>query len=114
MRNAYLEKKNAEKRALIRAAQEMMAQYDVDIFTMVLHRRGYGEARMTELLHEFLKLQEEYLIAFDPNEPEADYYRELLDREMRAVYGEKADPFEVRYPMAKSIFYDRPLRHKKK
>jgi hypothetical protein len=114
MSNGYLNRKNAERNALIFAAQDAMMQYDVDILTILLHSRGYGKTRMMTLIDEFIKLHDKYMIAFDPSEPEADYYRELLDREMRAVFGEDADPFEVRFPAAKQIFYDKPMKHKKR
>ena len=96
-------------------AQEQMQQFDVDIWSMLLHNEeGYGKKRLTELIHKFIALHEKYIIAFDPKHPEADYFRELLDREMRDIWGEEADPFDVRFPYAKQIFYDKPMKHKKK
>lgn len=91
-----------------------MLQFCVDLMTIVLHKRGYGAERMTAIIEEFIKLHDKYLTAFDVTHPEADYYRELLDREMRSVFGDKADPFEERYPTVKEIRYDKPYKHKKR
>lgn len=112
MGNAYLDRQKAKQDIMIRAAQEMMMQYDADIFAVLLHRRGYGAERMTALNKEFQEMHAKFLIAFDPKEPEADYYRELLDRELRDIYGDKMEPFEKRYPVAHDIRYDKPLRGK--
>lgn len=112
MGNQYLDRQKAKQTIMLRVAQEIATQYAVDCFTVLLHERGYGAERMTALLKDFAEMQEKFLVAFDPKEPEADYYREVLDRELRAIYGSKADPFEVRYPAAYDILYDKPFRDK--
>lgn len=112
--NAYLKKQKAVQQAVFEAAQDFMMQFDVDIMTIVLHNRGFGAERMEAIINEFMELHDKYIAAFDVQDPEADYMRELLDREMRSVFGDKASPFNERYPIAKEIRYDKPLRHKKR
>lgn len=114
MHNAYLKKQQAVQNALFDATQDFMLQFCVDLMTIVLHNRGYGAERMTAVIEEFMEMHNKYIDAFDVKNPEADYVRELLDREMRSVFGDKADSFDVRYPMAKEIRYDKPLKHKKR
>lgn len=112
--NAYFKKQDAVKNAVFDVTQDFMLQFCVDLMTIVLHNRGYGAERMTAAIEEFMELHNKYINAFNVKNPEADYFRELLDREMRSVFGDKTDPFDVRYPMAKEIRYDKPMRHKKK
>lgn len=114
MGNAYLKKQTAAQNAVFDTAQDFMLQFCVDLMTIVFHKRGYGAERMKDAIEDFMQLHDKYLTAFDVKHPEADYHRELLDREMRSVFGDEASPFEERYPMAKKIRYDKPMKQHKK
>lgn len=114
MSNAYLNKQKAAHNAVFDTAQELVTQFCVDVFTIILHNREhYGHGRMLEVRAEFEELRKKYSVCFDTKHPEADYYRELLDREMRAVHGDEANKFEDRYPMAREILYDKPVKTEK-
>ena len=115
MGNHYLEKQEAVRRANVIVAQDQMQQYDVDIWSVLLHnKKGFGKKVLRELITDFVALHEKYLIAFDPTHPEADYYRELLDRELREIWGDEMEEFEQRHPFAKKIRYDKPAKHQHK
>ena len=114
--NAYLNKQKLERSAVFVAGWEEGAQYVQDCMMIALHNRGIGEKRMMEIMEDFKNIHNEHIVCFDPKEAEADYHRELLDREMKAILKDKAQPFEERYPVSIKIRYDKPLRerHRKK
>lgn len=114
MGNALLDKQMEVQSAVFAAGWEEGAQYALDCMMIALHNRGIGEIRMLEILEDFKKIHNEHIVCFDPKEAEADYHRELLDREMKSILKDKAQPFEERYPCSLKIRYDKPYKQHKK
>ena len=110
----FLERQEELRKGFYWAGFDEGVQYAQDCMVAAIHHRGHGEKRMMELLDEFAEIHNEHFCAFDPENPLADYHRELLDRDMQSALGEKAEPFEKRFPYAAKIRYDKPIRHKGK
>ena len=115
MGNAYLDKQKAKQDKIIRTAQDVAVQYTFDCMVSAMRENNrVSKTAILEIREIFDEKFEKFLVCFDPKHPEADYYRELLDRDQREVFREKAESFEERYPSAYDIRYDKPDRHKKK
>lgn len=115
MRNSYLDRQSAKQDIIIRAAQDIATQFSADCFISAMRENNRVSKNVVkEILEDYKKKHEKYIVCFDPKHPEADYYRELLDRDQREVFGNETAPFEERYPVAHDIRYDKPLRHKKR
>lgn len=108
----FLERQWELRQAAYEAGFEEGVQYAQDCMVEAMRGRGYGENRMIGLLEDFEKIYNNHFCCFDPEHPEADYHRVLLDREQKAAFGEKAEPFEKRFPYALKIRYDKPIREK--
>lgn len=106
--NAYLKKQTEYRDNLARAAQEMERQYVTDIFCLVLNEMyGFGAERLTALMKKVFEQHDQDIKMFYPEYVEADVMREHYDRKLKAIFGERFDPFEVRYEHAKQIVYDK-------
>lgn len=115
MGNAYLDKRKAEIDANVVAGQDAATQFTIDCMMRLLHRHyGFGESRAHFLVTRLIEMMSEERKMFDPEEPEADYKREVADRELKETFGKYFNPFDERYPHARKIRYDKPARKKKK
>lgn len=115
MANGYLKKRDESRDALIRMAQDMERQYMADIFCILLHEmHGFGAERLTELMLRVCEKHDNDIKMFQPEYVEADVMRDHFDDDLKAIFGEKFDPFEVRYEYAKEIDYERGHRNWRK
>lgn len=115
MGNAYMNKQKKQREEIIQAAQDIASQFIVDCMISAMRENNkVSKNAVKEILAEFEKKRTKYIVCFDPKHPEADYYRELLDRDQKEVFGAATKLFDERYPFAYDIRYDKPLRNKER
>lgn len=107
--NSYLAKQRAVIDETFRIAERITRQFDVDSYQIALARYaklGLGHQRIMEITELAEQVREEYRKAFE-KDPEADVYREHLDRELAEISkGRPIIPYEERYPEMKKITYE--------
>ena len=69
----------------------------------------FGAERLDKIFQALKTVADEYHIAFT-NDKEADYYQEMLDRQIRDIWGDKTMPFYERYPELKKVRYDKAMK----
>lgn len=73
-------------------------QLALDVMTGVLNQQlGVGKDRLVKICEEFNKNFPEYVSALDKNNPEADYVRDKIDRQLEQICGEYFVPWRIRY-----------------
>lgn len=72
----------------------------------IMGKDTFGPKRLEKVFEGLKKMADEYQVAFT-NDKEADYYQELLDRQLKVIWGDKALCFYDRYPQIKHIKYDK-------
>lgn len=75
----------------------------------VMGKDTIGRGRMTKIFDRMSELIEEYHVAFT-KDPEADYYQEKLDAQLREIWGDELKTFYERYPYVKKMGYDKPRK----
>lgn len=86
-------------------AQHIERQLMMDTAQIALHNLGWGYERIYKFCEDWMELRKHYTEAFRPENPEADVYREHLDRAIADILKDKAEltPFTERYPDVKNI-----------
>jgi len=115
MNKEFIKQRNAE----INAAKEITRQIDCDALALVLNDIGImghgvlGKKRITDVL-EAWQNQAQELDKVCSNDPERDYIIEVLDNNLRRIFGEDLAPFQDRYPAVVSVrnIRDRSIREK--
>lgn len=109
----FLERQEELRQASYEAGFEEGVQYAQDCMVSAMREDNMVSKPVVEkILKVFAEKFEKRSICFNPKHPEADYQRELLDRDQIEVFGEKAEAFEKRYPYALKIRYDKPCQEK--
>lgn len=106
----YAQKLAAEREAIIKAACAITRQMCLDTLQAAIHEsEGWGYDRILRLCGAWMEKFNLYHDALDAKNPEADYLRECLDRELQDIVKERKAfiPFEERYPEAREIRYGR-------
>lgn len=106
MKNSgYLQRRQNEEKAILSIGEEVGAQKIVDYLSLVLHDPDYmgtdvfGRERIMRVLAGIAAYDAEFHGAFDvKRNKEADVQQDRMDRLLLDVFGDKADPFDVRYP----------------
>ena len=107
-KNAWIEKQKAAKNAVMHSAENLTKQYMLDTLCIAIHEsEGWGYGRIKRLLNAWMETQEEYRLALNPSNNEADVAQEHLDRMLIQIINGKQDliPFAKRYPELKGIKY---------
>ena len=107
-KNAWIEKQKAAKNTVMRSAENLTKQYMLDTLCIAIHEsEGWGYGRIKRLLNAWMETQEEYRLALNPSNNEADVAQEHLDRMLIQIINGKQDliPFAKRYPELKGIKY---------
>ena len=108
-KNAYLEKKESEKKAFMNSVELIVKQYCIDTLLITLHEKeGWGYDRLMRLMDDWQKTRLKYMDAINPDvKNEADYQQEKIDRLMVQIIRGKQElvPFAERYPTLKKIKY---------
>lgn len=108
-KNAYLEKKRAEKEAFMNRVQSVVVQYCVDTMIITLNdKEGWGYDRLMRLMRDWHDTMVEYADSINPSmSVEADVQQEKIDRLLvQIIRGkQKLIPFAERYPTLAKIKY---------
>ena len=107
-KNAWIEKQQAAKNNVMHSAEDLTKQYMLDTLCIAIHEsEGWGYGRIKRLLNAWMETQEEYRLALNPSNNEADVAQEHLDRMLVQIINGKQDliPFSERYPELKGIKY---------
>ena len=106
--NAYLQKRELERRVWIETAQRTTEQFLADTLQITLHqKREWGYDRIIELCKDWQETIKEYSPCTNASDPECDVYREHMDRVLRQIIGKKQEftPWEERYPELRKVKY---------
>lgn len=115
-KNAYLEKKRAERQAVLDIGEEMGIQKMWDYIQLALRdpdlcgKDIFGKERLNKLYKRLSELASEYHTAFT-DDKEADYYQEKMDAGLREVWGTELKTFYERYPYIKKQDYSKPKKN---
>ena len=115
MKNSYLEKQRAMQQGFLDVGEQFGLQKMWDYVQIVLHdpkvmgKDTFGAERLDKIFQALKTVADEYHIAFT-NDKEADYYQEMLDRQIRDIWGDKTMPFYERYPELKQVRYDKAMK----
>lgn len=108
--NAYLQKRDAERQALVTAAMDTGFQKCWDLVILVLNDKKimgkdtFGKARLMRIYKALQVIEKEYGDAWCDT-VDADYLQEKLDAHLREIFGADGDGFSIRYPYIKETDY---------
>ena len=107
-KNAWIEKQKAAKNTVMHSAENLTKQYMLDTLCIAIHEsEGWGYDRIMRLLSAWKRTMDEYRLALNPSNSEADVAQEHMDRMLIQIINGKQDliPFATRYPELKGIKY---------
>ena len=107
--SGLLRRQQEREDAALLAGMAIGIQYAIDTLNISLHEyKGWGYDRQMPLMDIWRDNRKCYIDAMDYRKPEADVYREKLDRGLAAAIGGKMEliPFGERYPDLKPVRYD--------
>ena len=115
MNKEFTKQRNAE----INAAKDITRQIDCDALALVLNNpdiMGHdvmGKKRLAVVLEAWAEQAFE-LSKICSKDPERDYIIEVLDNNLRRIFGEDLAPFQDRYPTVVSVrnIRDRSIKRK--
>ena len=113
--NAYLNKKAAERQAVLDIGEELGMQKMWDYIQMCLRdpdimgKDTFGKERINRIFKGLQQRADMYHVAFT-DDKEADYYQEKMDAELREIHGEELKVFYERYPYIKKLDYNKPRK----
>lgn len=108
----YAARQKAAQQAVLEIGEELGMQKMWDYVQSCLHdpeimkKDTFGKERMTTLFEGLKKKADLYAVAFT-DDKEADYYQEKLDADLREIWGDDFQPFEMRYPYVRQFGYDK-------
>ena len=108
MKNAYLQKRELERRIWVEAAQRSTEQFLADTLQMTMHQQyGWGYDRIVELCDKWQETIKEYSPCTNSSDPECDVYREHMDRVLTQIIKGRQElvPWEERYPELNKVRY---------
>lgn len=115
MGSHYLDTKHKEAQYYLNLGETIATQKMWDLIQIILHdpevmgKDTFGRARFAKIYKALKVMVNEYHAAFTADK-EADYYQELLDKQIREIWGDDARSFYERYPDIKKIQYDKARR----
>lgn len=101
-KNAFLEKQRQREDDIFSAGLRCGIQYNNDIYHIVLNdpdvmgKDTFGAARLEKIHKAAEEASDYYSVALDARKPEADVYRERMDRKLRKIWKDRLIPFEER------------------
>lgn len=114
-KNSFLDKIKQEKLQCIRAGMDTAWQEYWDLMCLVLHdpdvmgKDTFGKERLLKIRKAIEEREDFYAKALNSG-PEADYYQEKMDAELRGIFGENVAPFKDRYPYVPQLDYTKQHR----
>ena len=109
----FSQKVQAQQQAYLTAGEKTGFQKACDYIAIALNSpecmgKGVMSGEKIERVMEFAAaLDNDYWKAYNPRDPEADYYQERLDDKQRKIFKDKAQPFPERYPYIKAVRYEK-------
>lgn len=101
----FLQKIEAEKKALVENALDVGFQKACDFISIALNspevmgKSVMSGEKIDKIITYAIKMVNEYHEAYSPSKyPEADVWQERLDAHQKKIFKDKFAPFEVRYP----------------
>lgn len=81
-------------------------QIAADVFEIAMHDCGINPAKIAEVAQHALDMTPECERALMARQdPEADVIRDKMDKRLKAIFKEKFNPWEERYPWIKKVRY---------
>lgn len=86
-------------------------QYNNDLYHMALNDSDvvgkdiFGSGRLEKIHHAVEDLSDYYSDALDADKPEADVFRDKIDKRLQKALKDKFQPWEIRYPELKAVKY---------
>lgn len=112
-KSAFLERQRQTEDRMFSAGMRCGIQYNNDIYHVVLNdpeimgKDTFGAERLEKIHRAAERMSDYYSPALDASDPEADYYRDKLDKRLRKIWKDKLLPFEERLHELKKISYGR-------
>lgn len=113
MKNTYAQRMQRERQELLQVGIDFGTQRMADYMAIALNdprvmgKAALGRERLTRVFEAVHELEAVLNAAFYEN-PEQDYWQEVLDRRLTEIFGkENLCPFGERYPFLKEIRYGR-------
>ena len=112
-KNAFLERQRQMEDAMFQAGMRCGIQYNNDIDHIVLNDpdimgKDVMGAKRLEKIHKAAEAMSEYYEpALDARKPEADVFRDRMDKKLRKIWGDRMVPFEERLDELKKCRYGR-------
>lgn len=113
--NPFLDKIKREKLACIQAGMDTAWQEFWDLLCITLNdpdvmgKDTFGKERLLKLRKAIAEREEIYCNGMNSG-PEADYYQEKLDENLRRIFGDDLAPFKDRYPYIPQLGYSKAHR----
>lgn len=114
-KNGYLQKRQAMNQGFLDAGESLGMQKMWDYVQLALRdpdvmgKDVLGRGRLEKIFGKLKELADTYHTAFTDS-PEADYYQEKMDAQLREVWGDDFHPFYDRYPQLKQFQYHKPMK----
>lgn len=112
MGKTYAERLKSEKQAYLSIGINFGTQRMADYIAVALNDpqimggSALGAKRIKKVFEAVRELELTLGAAFYAN-AEQDYWQEIMDRQLKQIFGKDFSPFRTRYPMMKEIRYDR-------
>ena len=82
----------------IRDGHRFMRQLMFDLSCIALNEtEGFGTERINRFCDKLIALHDEYAVIFNGDSKDQEYSRDVLDRKLRQIAGDKFIPWEERY-----------------
>ena len=110
--NSFLEEQKQKTAVLMAIAMDCGSQRILDMLICVLHdpevmgKDTFGRKRIDRVVDAINLRDQHYAKAYGSG-PEADYFQEKLDGELREVYGDETVPFRERNPAIEIPGYEK-------
>ena len=86
-------------------------QFNNDLYHMALNDSDvvgkdiFGSGRLENIHHAVEDLSNRFADALDASRPEADVFRDKIDKRLQKALKDKFQPWEIRYPELKAVKY---------
>ena len=110
-KNSFLDRQRKMEDAIFNAGLRCGIQYNNDIYHIILNdpdimgKDVFGAKRLEKIHRAAEAASEYYEPALDAKNPEADVFRERLDKKLKKIWGERLVPFERRLDELKECRY---------
>lgn len=110
-KNGYAQRVALARETYLKIGQDFGALKMADLVEIALNDpetmgKALGEKKIRRIFEKVSELEKTFEAAFYAN-PEQDYWQEVMDRQLKQIFGKDFSPFAERYPMMKKIRYDR-------